>query len=123
MGFGKGGFGSLPKENLSQLTNLLEKGDEQGFFSARMPPDIERAIHEENINFIENKDIYSKDYYLFIMALIKKYSRKDDEHFKEFAMKLAVKFLFNTYLHLKERDMDLVAEVKAIIVRLIEAKG
>jgi hypothetical protein len=37
------------RESLSELSELLERGERQGIFSSRMPPTIERAIREDNL--------------------------------------------------------------------------
>ena len=54
----------LPRESLTQLSDLLEKGEQSLFFtSSRMPANIEREIQEENLQFLQNRDVYSEDYY------------------------------------------------------------
>ena len=61
----------LPRESLTQLSDLLEKGEQSLFFtsSGRMPANIDREIQEENLQFLQNRDVYSEDYYRFIFEL------------------------------------------------------
>ena len=54
------------RESLSQLSDLLEKGEKRGIFSSRMPASIERSIREENLRFMQNRDVFSEDYYSFL---------------------------------------------------------
>ena len=57
---------NLFRESLSQLSDLLEKGEKRGIFSSRMPASIERSIREENLRFMQNRDVFSEDYYSFL---------------------------------------------------------
>jgi hypothetical protein len=41
------------RESLSELSELLERGERQGIFSSRMPPTIERAIREDNLRQVQ----------------------------------------------------------------------
>ena len=49
-----------PRESLSQLSDLLEKGEKTGLFSSRnssqMPSTIEQGIQEENLRFLLRRD-------------------------------------------------------------------
>ena len=58
------------RESLSQLSDLLEKGEKRGIFSSRMPASIERSIREENLRFMQNRDVFSEDYYSFLYEVI-----------------------------------------------------
>ena len=57
---------NLFRESLSQLSDLLEKGEKRGIFSSRMSASIERSIREENLRFMQNRDVFSEDYYSFL---------------------------------------------------------
>ena len=59
-----------PKESLSQLSDLLEKSEKKSLFANRMPSAIERGIQEENLRFLQNRDVFCDDYYQFISQLI-----------------------------------------------------
>ena len=41
-------------------------GEKRGIFSSRMPASIERSIREENLRFMQNRDVFSEDYYSFL---------------------------------------------------------
>lgn len=47
------GSDSLVRESLSELSDLLEKGERQGIFSSKIPPLIERGIREDNMKFMQ----------------------------------------------------------------------
>ena len=36
-----------------------------------MPASIERSIREENLRFMQNRDVFSEDYYSFLYEVIK----------------------------------------------------
>ena len=57
------------RESLTQLSDLLEKGEKKGIFTSRMPASIERSIREENLRFMQNRDVFSDDYYKFMYEL------------------------------------------------------
>ncbi len=48
------------RESLSELSELLERGERQGIFSSRMPPTIERAIREDNLRQVQSRDACEK---------------------------------------------------------------
>ena len=52
-----------PKESLSQLSDLLEKSEKKSLFASRMPSSIEHGIQEENLRFLQNRDVFCEDYY------------------------------------------------------------
>ena len=109
-----GGSQPSARESLSQLSDLLEKGDKRGLFSARMPGSVERAIREENLRFMQNRDVYSEDYYRFVYELVTVNTyRRSSPQFpllcRESAT-LALQFLLNTYLHVRCSSLYCVAE-------------
>ena len=101
------------RESLNQLSDLLEKGEKKGLFSSRMPPSIERAIREDNLRFMQNRDVYCQDYNKFIYDLATvntaykgRSVRGDGDQNSDLSVqsvKLSVMFLFNTYYHVKRR--------------------
>ena len=97
------------RESLTTLTDLLEKGEKKGIFSSRMPPSIERAIREDNVRFMQNRDVYCEDYnkFMFDLATVNTYKhRVGQTQYSELcveSVKLGVQFLFNTYYHVKQR--------------------
>ena len=52
-----------------ELTELVHKGEQRGIFVDKMPPAIQQAIHAENITFVKNRDVYSSDYFAFLVRL------------------------------------------------------
>ena len=96
------------RESLNQLTDLLEKGEKKGLFSSRMPPSIERAIREENLKFMQNRDVYCQEYnkFIFDLATVNTYKGRARDQYSDLSVqsvKLSVMFLFNTYYHVKRR--------------------
>ena len=69
------------RESLSQLSDLLEKGEKRGIFSSRMPASIERSIREENLRFMQNRDVFSEDYYSFLYEVTYNFKRQQSSYF------------------------------------------
>ena len=117
------------RESLSQLSDLLEKGEKRGIFSSRMPASIERSIREENLRFMQNRDVFSEDYYDFLYQLAttnsntvsRNPSAEEREQLNTESVKLAVHFLFNTYYHVRRRQRGAMADWVAAIAGIIEA--
>ncbi|TRY69996.1 hypothetical protein TCAL_02811 [Tigriopus californicus] len=107
-----------PRESFSQLSDLVVKGEEKGIFLNKMPPPIERDIQEENLRFLENRDVFCREYYTFITELIqvnmtRKPQMSDDEYDQlgTYSLRLGIHFLLNTYFHLKRKDSALIGEI------------
>ena len=112
-----GGSGGVKeaRESLSQLSDLLEKGEKKGIFSvSRMPPSIERAIREENLRFMQNRDVYSEDYnnFIFDLATVNTYKQRSSDYVQLTveSVKIAVNFLFNTYYHVRRRKRSALVD-------------
>ena len=106
------------RESLSQLSDLLEKGERRGLFSSRMPASIERSIQEENLRFLENRDVFCDEYYRFVQDLLlannvrnPSTSTKEFEEMCEESVRLAAAFLCNTYFHVRERQSAVMADM------------
>ncbi|KAJ7330597.1 Ubiquitin carboxyl-terminal hydrolase 24 [Desmophyllum pertusum] len=56
-------------DGLSQLTALLQRGERKGIFKDKMPASIQRVVHTENLQFMQNRDVYNVDYFKFILHL------------------------------------------------------
>ena len=99
--------GKEARESLSQLSDLLEKGEKKGIFTSRMPPSIERSIREENLRFMQNRDVYCEQYnkFMFDLATVNMYKQRlGQEQYDQLcknSVQLSINFLFNTYYHLK----------------------
>ena len=84
-----------------------------------MPPRIEQCIQEENLRFLLNRDIYSEEYYNFVVDLVsicvnvpsKKSMIKDNSQVAVDAVSLAVNFLLNTYTHAKQRQKFVIGDI------------
>jgi len=103
------------RESLNQLTDLLEKGEKKGLFSSRMPPSIERAIREENLKFMQNRDVYCQEYnkFIFDLATVNTYKGRARDQYSDLSVqsvKLSVMFLFNTYYHVKRRKRSCLTD-------------
>ena len=141
--------GSVARESFSQLSDLLEKGDKTAWFQAnRMPAPIEREINEENLRFLQNRDVYSEDYYKFIFELasinlnsvpanglslgvrhmdmegdmenLSSKFEKDDSRLKLESVRLATHFLLNSYVHVKKRQKVVMNDIVHNIEMVIE---
>lgn len=116
---------SAARESLSELSNLLEKGEKKGLFANRMPAAIERGIQEENLRFLENRDVFCDGYYEFVLELMKttiSWAERNPGNFSKVAVQaisLGVNFLVNTYFHLKNRQLDVMKGLMKAISNLL----
>ena len=53
--------------SLCELSELLQQGEKQGMFKQLMPARILSTISHENLTFLRNRDLYSTDYYDFVL--------------------------------------------------------
>lgn len=57
--------------DLSELTALVKKGEERVVFRhPSMPSAIQRCIHDENLQFMQHKEVYTVEYFTFIKELV-----------------------------------------------------
>ena len=140
---------SVARESLSQLSDLLEKGDKTALFhKSRMPTIIEREINEENLRFLQNRDVYCEDYYKFILELASTnvnpapanglslgvgqlamgggtctFSSKlteDHSRLRLESVRLATNFLLNSYVHVKKRQKMVMNDIIENVESIIE---
>jgi ubiquitin carboxyl-terminal hydrolase 9/24 len=113
------------RESLSQLSDLLEKGEKRGLFSSRMPGTIERRMQEENLRFLENRDVYCEQYYSFVCEVVacnrNAAKRGDYSSLCVESVRLAVHFLFNTYYHVRQRQSAVMADLLSVISHSLES--
>ena len=120
-----------PRESLSQLSDLLEKGEKTGLFSSRnasqMPSSIERGIQEENLRFLLRRDVYCEEYYKFVTEITAVNCTprliKQNEKLAVESAKLATQFLLNSYAHLKKRQKSLMSGLVDTIETYVEHSG
>jgi len=55
--------------NISQLSNLLKKGEQRGWFSSQMPSSMTQLVQEENIHFMRDCGVYDAAYFRFLNQL------------------------------------------------------
>jgi hypothetical protein len=91
---------------LSELTELIIKGDEKGLFKAGLPARIDQMVKAENLEFCKNRAIYDADYFQFIYDMAKIFKelnlcgedrQKESELFAIESCNLGLEFLYNTY--------------------------
>ena len=78
----------MVRESLSELSDLLEKGEKQGIFSSKIPALIERGIREDNMRFMQNRDLHSELYFKWMLNLatvnLQDFHREDNSDKKDF---------------------------------------
>ena len=117
-----------PRESLSQLSDLLEKGEKTGLFSSRdpskMPSTIEQGIQEENLRFLLRRDVYCEEYFRFVTELTAANAStriiKQNPKLAIESVKLAAHFLLNSYAHLKKRNKSLMSGLVDTIETYLE---
>ena len=92
---------------MSELTELVSKGDEKGLFRTVLPPSIEQAVRSENLDFCKNRAIYDNDYFRFIYTLVKIFKDNncffsedksiENSLFITECCNLGLDFIFNTF--------------------------
>ena len=93
-----------------------------------MPPRIEQGIHEENLRFLLNRDVYCEDYYKFVCDVVSANSQlrravKQNELLAEHSVRLAAHFLLNTYAHVKRRQRSTINNIIDAIEGYIESSS
>ena len=48
---------------------LVQKGEKHHMFSDSIPANIQRSVNEENLQFMQHRDIYCPEYFEFIYRL------------------------------------------------------
>lgn len=48
---------------------LVQKGERRHMFQDTMPPAIQRSVNEENLQFMQHRDVYCVEYFEFIREL------------------------------------------------------
>lgn len=113
----------MDTDSLSQLAELISKGDEKGLFRRTgLLQEIEQIVKAENLEFCRNRAFYDPNYLQFIYSLARIYKDVDllgetrlgdTDMFAFEATNLSLEFLFNTYfkmgkkLRLAERILNL----------------
>ena len=57
------------KNPLPTFQALVQKGEKRHIFSDSMPATIQRSVNEENLQFMQHRDVYCPEYFLFIHRL------------------------------------------------------
>jgi len=94
-------------DRLSILTKLVKKGEKKGLFVEKMPVRIYQMVRDENLKFMKNRDVYSSDYFSFVLSLASLNATKLKHPYypcmAKVSLQLAIQFLFQTYLRTKKK--------------------
>ena len=100
-------------DSLSQLAELISKGDEKGIFRRMgFVPEIEQIVKAENLEFCRNRAIYEPNYLNFIFNMSRVFKEldllgenryHDSEMFAFEATNLSLEFLYNTYFKIGKK--------------------
>lgn len=106
--------GARQRDSLSQLTQLVDHSEREGWFPSCMPPHIEQLVREENLLFMRNRDVYNPCYFDFIAALaavnLDNSSHPSYDRMMVESLNLVVNFLMSTYLKYKKKESTAVKE-------------
>lgn len=111
-------------KRLSQLSNLIRKGDQRRMFTSKMPASISHLVREENLQFMRNRDVYCQKYFDFVKELAS-VNLNCVDGFPAIAvtsLQLSTQFLFNTYFRTR-RTLTSDIEEWCGLVRDILAKS
>lgn len=93
------------RDSLSELAELVTRGDEKGLFRTTLPPAIEQIVKAENLEFCKNRAIYDLAYFQFIFNLVRvfkenefrgEHAQADSELFTVDSSTIGLEFAFNT---------------------------
>ncbi|KAH0618572.1 hypothetical protein JD844_017919, partial [Phrynosoma platyrhinos] len=116
-------------DRLSILTKLVKKGEKKGLFVEKMPVRIYQMVRDENLKFMKNRDVYSSDYFSFVLSLASlNVTKLKHPHYPSMArvsLQLAVQFLFQTYLRTKKKlrvdTEEWIATIDALVSKSFDA--
>ncbi|KAH0519789.1 Ubiquitin carboxyl-terminal hydrolase 24, partial [Microtus ochrogaster] len=121
---------SLPNnDRLSILTKLVKKGEKKGLFVEKMPARIYQMVRDENLKFMKNRDVYSSDYFSFVLSLASLNATKLKHPYypcmAKVSLQLAIQFLFQTYLRTKKKlrvdTEEWIATIEALLSKSLDA--
>ncbi|XP_022809276.1 ubiquitin carboxyl-terminal hydrolase 24-like, partial [Stylophora pistillata] len=96
-------------DGLNQLTALLQRGEKKAFSRKKcqllsrewLVHEFFSIVHTENLQFMQNRDVYNVDYFRFVLNLASCNARSSSSDklaiLSVCSLQLAVQFLFNTY--------------------------
>ncbi|EMP33605.1 Ubiquitin carboxyl-terminal hydrolase 24 [Chelonia mydas] len=116
-------------DRLSILTKLVRKGEKKGLFVEKMPVRIYQMVRDENLKFMKNRDVYSTDYFSFVLSLASLNATKLKHPYypcmAKVSLQLAVQFLFQTYLRTKKKlridTEEWIATIDALLSKSFDA--
>ncbi|XP_045440607.1 ubiquitin carboxyl-terminal hydrolase 24 isoform X7 [Pipistrellus kuhlii] len=125
-------------DRLSILTKLVKKGEKKGLFVEKMPVRIYQMVRDENLKFMKNRDVYSSDYFSFVLSLaslnavstgwiVTKTKLKHPYYpcMAKVSLQLAIQFLFQTYLRTKKKlrvdTEEWIATIEALLSKSFDA--
>jgi hypothetical protein len=91
---------------LSELAELVTRGDAKGLFRTTLPHAIEQIVKTENLEFCKNRAIYDLDYFKFIFSLVQVFKenefrgetrQQENDKFAINAANMGLEFIFNTF--------------------------
>uniref|UniRef100_A0A8D0HGX1 Ubiquitin carboxyl-terminal hydrolase 24 n=1 Tax=Sphenodon punctatus TaxID=8508 RepID=A0A8D0HGX1_SPHPU len=116
-------------DRLSILTKLVRKGEKKGLFVEKMPVRIYQMVRDENLKFMRNRDVYSSDYFSFVLLLASLNATKLKHPYypcmAKVSLQLAVQFLFQTYLRTKKKlridTEEWIATIDMLLSKSVDA--
>ncbi|KAB7497648.1 Ubiquitin carboxyl-terminal hydrolase 24, partial [Armadillidium nasatum] len=119
-------FVRAAQTSLCELSELLKRGEKQGMFRQQMPPRILATITHDNLTFLRDKDLYSMDYFNFIynacylaLETFKQEKGVNSEMLVD-AVSLGLKFLLNTYLRTRGKEVSVVQRWLELLTEILE---
>uniref|UniRef100_A0A4W3HTX5 Ubiquitin carboxyl-terminal hydrolase 24 n=1 Tax=Callorhinchus milii TaxID=7868 RepID=A0A4W3HTX5_CALMI len=116
-------------DRLSLLTKLVRKGEKKGLFVEKMPTRIYQMVRDENLKFMKNRDVFNSDYFNFILSLVSvnatKLKHPQYQSMAKVSLRLAIQFLFQTYLRTKKKlrvdTEEWIATIDVLVSKSCEA--
>ncbi|XP_037071034.1 ubiquitin carboxyl-terminal hydrolase 24-like [Pollicipes pollicipes] len=91
------------EDSLCQLTELVQQGDASDLFPDHMPSAVHQVVRDTNLKFMQNREIYSDEYFNFVYDLVNCNMGSGDASLAVPSLRLAVHFLLHTYLRARRR--------------------
>jgi ubiquitin carboxyl-terminal hydrolase 9/24 len=100
--------------DLKELDALVKKGEGRKMFEKGIPSSIQRSINEDNLLFMQNKEVYTPEYWKLIKDLVDvniRYLVSEEEGFSAdvrervglASFQLGINFLLHTYIRTKKK--------------------
>ncbi|XP_014661859.1 PREDICTED: ubiquitin carboxyl-terminal hydrolase 24-like [Priapulus caudatus] len=110
-------------DSLSELSELVSAGERRGIFTEQMPARIQQVVREENLRFMQNRDVFNAEYFHLLYQLTRCNTTKEALQNHQVALQsvqLAIQFLFTVYFRTKRSLRADTCEWLELLERILQ---